>query len=205
MSQLLRDVYSFGELQIISEAKGSRGMKVRGLFQEAEKKNGNRRIYGKTLLEREVSKLQPLLAERRLVGELDHPNDEVVHLTNASHLVTGLHMEGNKLIGEAEILNTPSGKVLQELLSAGVKIGISSRAVGGLTYDADKDCYNVNENLRLITWDMVSDPSCQGAFPGLVSENQVISEAQTRAREEINNIRSEKVYVRTLRNLLYKK
>jgi len=205
MSQLLRDVYSFGELQILSEAKGSQGMIVRGLFQEAEKKNGNRRIYAKTLLEREVSKLQPLLAERRLVGELDHPKDEVVHLTNASHLVTGLHMEGNKIIGEAEILNTPSGKVLQELLRAGVKIGISSRAVGGLTYDADKDCYNVNENLKLITWDMVSDPSCQGAFPGLVSEDKVISETQIKAREEIDNIRAEKIYLKTLETLLHKK
>ena len=180
-------------------------MRVRGLFQEAEKKNGNRRVYGKPLLEREVTKLQPLLAERRLVGELDHPKDEIVHLTNASHLVTGLHMEGNKIIGEAEVLNTPSGKVLQELLSAGVKIGISSRAVGGLTYDADKDCYNVNENLKLITWDMVSDPSCQGAFPGLVSENQVLSEAQLKAREEIDNIRAEKIYLKTLKNLLHKK
>ena len=205
MSQLLRDVYSFGELQILSEAKGSQGMRVRGLFQEAEKKNGNRRVYGKPLLEREVTKLQPLLAERRLVGELDHPKDEIVHLTNASHLVTGLHMEGNKIIGEAEVLNTPSGKVLQELLSAGVKIGISSRAVGGLTYDADKDCYNVNENLKLITWDMVSDPSCQGAFPGLVSEHQVLSEAQLKAREEIDNIRAEKIYLKTLKNLLHKK
>jgi len=205
MSNLLRDVFSFGELQILSEAKGSQAMKVRGLFQEAEVKNGNRRIYGKTLLEREVNKLQPLLSERRLVGELDHPKDEVVHLTNASHLITGLHMEGNKVIGEAEILNTPSGKVLHELLAAGVKIGISSRAVGGLTYDPDNDSYNVNENLKLITWDMVSDPSCQGAFPGKVNENMVISEATRRAAEEIDNLRSEKVYLEALKLMLRKK
>ena len=202
---LLQDVYSFGELQILSEGNSGGPMRVRGLFQEAEKKNGNKRVYGKPLLEREINKLQPLLEDRRLVGELDHPSDEVVHLTNASHLITGLQMEGNKIMGEAEILRTPSGRVLEELLNAGVKVGISSRAVGGLTYNNDNDSYDVNENLKLITWDMVSDPSCQGAFPGLVSENQVISEAQTKAREEINNIRAEKVYLKTLRNLLYKK
>ena len=205
MSQLLRDVFSFGELEILSESKGAGPMRVRGLFQEAEKKNGNRRIYAKSLIEREVNKLQPLLAERRLVGELDHPKDEVIHLTNASHLVTGLHMEGNKVIGEAEILNTPSGKVLQELLSAGVKTGVSSRAVGGLTYDADSDSYNVNENLKLITWDMVSDPSCQGAFPGLVSENQILSETQLKAEKEISAIRAEKVYLEALKLMLNRK
>jgi len=202
---LLRDVFSFGELQILSEGKVGRPMKVRGLFQEAHKKNGNKRIYERNLLEREVGKLQPILAERRLIGELDHPKDEVVHLTNASHVITGLHMEGNKVIGEAELLNTPAGKVLQELVKAGVKIGISSRAVGGLTYDADKDAYVVNENLRLITWDMVSDPSCQGAFPGLMENRQVLSETTEKAAEEVNHLKAERTYIRALQNYLNKK
>ena len=110
---LLRDFNDFQPLQILSEAKGrNKTMKVRGIFSEAEKKNGNGRIYGKPLLEREVQKLQPLLKERRLCGELDHPNDEVVHLANVSHIITGLQMEGNTLIGEAEFLDTPSGRIL---------------------------------------------------------------------------------------------
>lgn len=204
MNNLLRDVFSFGELQILSENTGAGTLKVRGLFQEAEKKNGNKRVYAKNLLEREIGKLQPMLSERRLVGELDHPSDEVVHLTNASHLITGLSMEGNKVIGEAEILNTPSGKVLQELLKAGVKIGISSRAVGGLTFNPDGDCYSVNDNLRLITWDMVSDPSCQGAFPGTVSEGQTLSETTQRAAEEVNNIKREKIFIHALSKFLNK-
>ncbi len=205
MSKLLRDVYSFGELQILSEGKGNSSLRVRGLFQEANVKNGNKRVYEKPLLEREIKKLQPLLGERRLVGELDHPKDEVVHLTNASHLITGLYMEGDKVIGEAEILNTPSGKVLQELLNAGVKIGISSRAVGGLTYCSESDAYKVNENLKLITWDMVSDPSCQGAFPGLVSEGNVLSETTLKAAEEVDHLRAERIYIQTLNRLLTRK
>lgn len=205
MNTLLRDVYSFGELQILSEGTSNSPMRVRGLFQEADKKNGNKRVYSKSLLEREIGKLQPLLSERRLVGELDHPSDEVVHLTNASHLITGLAMEGNNVIGEAEILNTPSGKVLQELLGAGVKIGISSRAVGGLTFNPDEDCYSVNDNLRLITWDMVSDPSCQGAYPGIMSEGQTILEVTQRAAEEVDNIKKEKVFIHALSKFLHKK
>ena len=184
MSELLRDTFSFGELQILTEGTKTGPMKVRGLFQEANSKNGNKRVYAQPLLEREIKKLQGPLKERRLIGELDHPSNEVVHLTNASHIITGLTMEGNKVIREAEILNTPSGKVLQELLRAGVKIGISSRAVGGLTYNSQNECYDVNENLRLITWDMVSEPSCHGAFPGLLGENQVMTETTKRVAED---------------------
>ena len=204
MSELLRDTFSFGELQILSEGTKTGPMKVRGLFQEARKQNGNKRVYARPLLEREIKKLQGPLKERRLVGELDHPSNEVVHLTNASHIITGLHMEGNKVIGEAEILNTPSGQVLQELLRAGVKIGISSRAVGGLTYNSQNECYDVNENLRLITWDMVSEPSCHGAFPGLLGENQVMTETTKRVAEDVDHLRAEKMFIHSLKKHLNK-
>jgi len=204
MSELLRDTFSFGELQILTEGTKTGPMKVRGLFQEANSKNGNKRVYAQPLLEREIKKLQGPLKERRLVGELDHPSNEVVHLTNASHIITGLHMEGNKVIGEAEILNTPSGQVLQELLKAGVKIGISSRAVGGLTYNSQNECYDVNENLRLITWDMVSEPSCHGAFPGLLGENQVMTETTKRVAEDVDHLRAEKMFIHSLKKHLNK-
>jgi hypothetical protein len=204
MSELLRDTFSFGELQILTEGTKTGPMKVRGLFQEANAKNGNKRVYAQPLLEREIKKLQGPLKERRLIGELDHPSNEVVHLTNASHVITGLHMEGNKVIGEAEILNTPSGKVLQELLKAGVKIGISSRAVGGLTYNSQNECYDVNENLRLITWDMVSEPSCHGAFPGLLGENQVMTETTKRVAEDVDHLRAEKMFIHSLKKHLNK-
>ena len=204
MSELLRDTFSFGELQILTEGTKTGPMKVRGLFQEANSKNGNKRVYSQPLLEREIKKLQGPLKERRLIGELDHPSNEVVHLTNASHIITGLTMEGNKVIGEAEILNTPSGKVLQELLRAGVKIGISSRAVGGLTYNSQNECYDVNENLRLITWDMVSEPSCHGAFPGLLGENQVMTETTKRVAEDVGHLRAEKMFIHSLKKHLNK-
>ena len=204
MSELLRDTFSFGELQILTEGTKTGPMKVRGLFQEANSKNGNKRVYAQPLLEREIKKLQGPLKERRLIGELDHPSNEVVHLTNASHIITGLTMEGNKVIGEAEILNTPSGKVLQELLRAGVKIGISSRAVGGLTYNSQNECYDVNENLRLITWDMVSEPSCHGAFPGLLGESQVMTETTKRVAEDVDHLRAEKMFIHSLKKHLNK-
>jgi len=162
---LLRDFNDFQPLQILSEGKSSKTMRVRGIFSEADRKNGNGRIYARNLLVREAQKLQPMISERRLCGELDHPSDEVVHLANVSHIITGLTMEGNKLIGEAEFLDTPSGRILQELAKAGVRIGISSRATGSVEFDMKEDAYRVQDNLKMITWDMVADPSCQMHSP----------------------------------------
>jgi len=198
---LLRDFNDFQPLQILSEGKGTKTMKVRGIFSEAEKKNGNGRIYERKLLEREVQKLQPLLSERRLCGELDHPNDEIVHLSNVSHIITDLQMEGNNLIGEAEFLDTPSGRILQELAKAGVRIGISSRATGSVEHDMKEDAYMVQDNLRMITWDMVADPSCQNAFPSLVEHKQLM-ENRDASLDYQQKLQEERVYLTALRRLL---
>ena len=176
-------------------------MKVRGIFSEAEKKNGNGRIYQKALLEREVQKLQPMLSERRLCGELDHPNDEVVHLANVSHIITNLEMDGNNLMGEAEFLDTPAGRILQELAKAGVRIGISSRATGSVEHDMKEDAYMVQDNLRMITWDMVADPSCQNAFPELVEHKQLM-ENRNGTDNCQTQMHAEKIYLTALRRLL---
>ena len=72
MSNLIRDVFSFGELTVLKEANSAQGpTKLRGRFQLAEEKNQNGRIYEQKLLEREVNRLQPMIEERRLVGLLE--------------------------------------------------------------------------------------------------------------------------------------
>ena len=105
-------------------------------------------------------------------------------------------------MGEAEILNTPAGKVLQELLKSGVKVGISSRATGSVEHDMHENCYKVQDNLKMITWDMVSDPSCQGAFPG-INEN-MISEQRDSIVDNFKGLKSEKLYITALRQALKK-
>jgi len=197
---LLRDFNNFQPLQILSEGKNNKTMKVRGIFSEADRKNGNGRIYAKDLLVREAQKLQPMIDERRLCGELDHPSDEVVHLANVSHIITDLRMEGKRLMGEAEFLDTPSGRILQELAKAGVRIGISSRATGSVEFDMKEDAYRVQENLKMITWDMVADPSCQTAFPELVEHKSLM---ENRSCVNVNDpLISEKIYITALRGLL---
>ena len=200
---LLRDIFSFGTVSLLSEGRGKGPVKFSGIFSEAERPNGNKRVYPTNILVREVDKLQKQIGEKRLLGELDHPSDEVVHLTNVSHVITGLRMEGTKVVGEGEVLNTPAGQVLAELLKAGVKLGISSRGTGNVELNAEGSQYVVGENYNMITFDMVSDPSSQDAFPSL-TEGYVPSEDRQPIVDELQSLHAERVYITQLKKKLGK-
>jgi hypothetical protein len=151
------------ELELCESSKIGGLTKFRGKFQEAEAVNKNKRMYPYDVLAESVKHLQDLIDDRRLVGELDHPTDSIIHFANASHVITKLWWEGNILMGEGEILNTPSGAVLKALINDGVKIGISSRGVGNGTTNED-GILVIGESYKLITFDAVADPSTFAAF-----------------------------------------
>jgi len=136
--------------------------KFRGKFQEAEAKNKNNRVYPYAILDENVKKLSPIIKARGLVGELDHPTDSVIHFEKASHIVTNIWWEGNNLMGEGEILNTPAGRILKALLNDGVRVGISSRGVGNGR--EENGTFVIGESYKLITFDAVADPSTHAAF-----------------------------------------
>ena len=200
---LIRDIFSFGEISLISEGKSSGPLKFKGIFSEAERPNGNKRVYSLALMEREVKKLQPQIGERRLLGELDHPSDEIVHLGNVSHVITKLNMQGNHVVGEGEVLNTPAGKVLAELLRAKCKLGISSRGTGSVELDESGSTYVVGENYNMITFDMVSEPSSQDAFPG-IAESKQLNEVREPIVEELKHFHNDRLYVTALKRRLGK-
>jgi len=185
--QLLQDVFIIENLQVIEEGSKNGVMKIRGTFQRAMEANNNGRIYPTAVLEGQISKLQPLITERRLCGELDHPQNETVKLSNASHLVTKLEMKGNEVIGEAEVLKTPAGLTAQALINGGVKIGISSRGMGTLSEDHTGNKV-VNEDFKLVTFDLVADPSTRGAYPGIAESTQskFARETQSKLQKESN-------------------
>ena len=200
---LIRDIFSFGEVSLISEGKSNGPLKFKGIFSEAERPNGNKRVYSRPLLEREVKKLQGQINDRRLLGELDHPSDEVVHLGNVSHVITKLSLQGNHVMGEGEVLNTPAGKVLSELLRAGVKLGISSRGTGSVDLDESGSHYVVGENYNMITFDMVSEPSSQDAFPSL-AESKQLNELREPIVEELEHFHNDRIYITALKRRLGK-
>ncbi|MDC1160183.1 hypothetical protein OAT10_00365 [Luminiphilus sp.] len=133
-----------------------------GKLQEADCRNGNGRKYPQVILEREVKNYQNLINDRRALGELDHPDDSVINLKNVSHVVTSVWWNGPDVMGKIEVLNTPSGKVLQELINANIKIGISSRGLGSVRQQGQDTI--VEDDFQLICFDIVSEPSTPNAF-----------------------------------------
>lgn len=135
---------------------------MRGILQKANVLNQNGRVYPKEILEREVRNYQKFIKEDRALGECDHPDSSVVNLKNASHVVREAYMEGDICYGVVELLNTPSGKILQSLVESGITLGISSRGLGSTRTEGDYQV--VQDDFQLICWDYVSEPSTPGAF-----------------------------------------
>jgi hypothetical protein len=150
------------EKMLQERAKGDGKYIMRGILQKANTLNQNGRIYPLEILDREVRNYQKFIAENRALGELDHPDSSVVELKNASHIVREAYMEGDVCYGTVEILDTPSGKILQSLIDTGVTLGISSRGVGSTRREGDNQV--VQDDFQLICWDFVSEPSTPGAF-----------------------------------------
>lgn len=143
---------------------------VKGVLQRADAQNQNGRVYPKEILEREVEKYQQLIKEKRALGELDHPESSVVSLKNVSHNIRECHWNGDDVVGVVEILPTPSGNILKELLKAGIRLGISSRGMGSVE-SMGGNKVKVGEDFELIAWDFVSNPSTQGAFMESLNES----------------------------------
>lgn len=165
--KLLVDFITFDvDKSVITEAMAKGGpFTVQGVLQRAEAKNFNGRVYGKELLEREAQKYdENFIRERRALGELDHPDSSVVNLKNVSHNVKRMYWSGNDLMGEVEILTTPSGNILKELLNCGIKLGISSRGMGSVKKNVHEGTDEVQDDFELIAFDFVSNPSTKGAF-----------------------------------------
>ena len=153
----------------VQEDEGGRSI-VKGILQRAGAENQNGRVYPREILEREAKKYEVLIKERRALGELDHPDSSVINLKNVSHNVREIHWDGDDLVGTVEILPTPSGNILKELLRAGILLGISSRGMGSVT-NIGEGKVKVGEDFELIGWDFVSNPSTHGAFMTPMNES----------------------------------
>jgi hypothetical protein len=168
MKQLLIEHIPFTISKLtLTESKNSR-MMLTGKLQEAEQKNGNGRVYPREVLEREVKKyMEGPIKQNNALGELDHPDSSVVNLANVSHNIKKVWWDGNDLMGSLELLNTPSGKIAQELVSAGVPLGISSRGMGSVKQLGET--VEVQDDFELLCWDLVSVPSTPNAYMQLAS------------------------------------
>lgn len=159
-----------------SREKNNGKVMMKGILQKADTLNQNGRIYPMSVLEREVRNYQKFIAENRALGELDHPDSSVVNLKNVSHVIKEAYLERGVVYGTVELLDTPSGKILQSLVESGVKLGISSRGVGSVKKQGDY--HVVQDDFQLICWDYVSEPSTPGAF--MLPEGRTINSSELR-------------------------
>ena len=154
------------DVEYICEEKdnGKKNYKIKGVFMQADIKNRNGRVYPYEILENEVKRYnKDYVGQNRAFGELGHPEGPTVNLERASHMITSLIPDGKNFIGEAKILNTPMGNIVQSLMDEGAKLGVSSRGMGSL--DQKNGANYVRKDFYLATAaDIVADPSAPNAF-----------------------------------------
>jgi hypothetical protein len=155
------------ECGLISEASSDgKDMFLSGVFMQASIKNRNGRLYPINELTSAVKSADVRIREQNgLLGELDHPQSLTINLDRVSHVITGLKLEGNNVIGKAKLINTPCGGIAKELIKSGWLPGVSSRGAG-----------TVNESggvsgFQFVTVDIVAQPSAPGALPSTVYES----------------------------------
>jgi hypothetical protein len=146
------------------DEKGKSNYKIKGIFLQGNIKNRNGRVYPVEVLEKEVNRYnKEFVDENRAYGELGHPDGPTVNLERVSHMVTSLKRDGDNFIGEAKIMSTPMGKIVENIMDDGGKLAVSSRGMGSL--EQRKGANYVKDDFYLATAaDIVADPSAPQAF-----------------------------------------
>ena len=158
-------------------------MYITGPYMQCEMVNKNKRIYSEGEMDREVGRyINEMVKTKRAMGELNHPTKAEVDLERACHIVVDLRKEGNTYYGKSKILSTPTGQIVRSLIQDGVKVGMSSRALGKLN-EQNNGINRVSE-FRLVAVDCVADPSCPAAFVnGILESKQYVLKDDGRLEE----------------------
>ena len=188
------------DVEYITEEKdnGEKTYKIKGVFMQSEVKNRNGRVYPFPVLQKEVNRYnKDYVNENRAFGELGHPDGPTVNLERASHMITSLKPEGKNFVGQATILKTPMGRIVENLMDAGGKLGVSSRGMGSLEQKNGAN-YVKNDFYLATAADIVADPSAPNAFVQGIMEGKewvwdngaLVEEELIRMKKRINeNIR----------------
>jgi hypothetical protein len=152
------------------------------VLQRANAKNQNGRVYPKEVLMREAAQYKKNFVDsRRALGELDHPESPVVNLKNVCCNVVNLWTDNDDVRGDIEILTTPTGNIVRELIRNNIKLGVSSRGMGSVR-QMDENTVEVQEDFSLVCFDIVSNPSTIGAY---ITENTAVT---ARTNPRVDNI-----------------
>ena len=156
------------EVSLNESGEQRKKYKIKGVFSTIGERNKNGRIYPRHLWESAVAKYQDTLKSgsfNRLM-EWEHPPRNTVDPMQAIAAIDKLFIEGNKVMGEATILDNEKGNQLKTLIDNGIKIAVSSRGTGKV------GAGGIVEKFDLITYDCVLLNSDKNAvMDGYVSES----------------------------------
>lgn len=154
-------------------AKGKQSLFIKGPYMMAEDVNRNKRIYSLEEMKNEVARYEEeMVKPGRAMGELNHPSTADVDLERACHIVTEMSQDGNVFYGKSKVLSTPTGLIVRSLINDGVRVGMSSRALGQLIPENNRDGVNRVKDFKLVAIDCVADPSFPKAFVNGILESK---------------------------------
>ena len=169
MKHTLSEHLSFDQAKIVLESEdvgGKKSLHLNGICIQGDIRNANQRIYSSQEIGKAVKTLnEQISGGYSVLGEVDHPQDLKINLDRVSHMITKMWMDGPNGYGKLKILPTPMGQLIQSMLEAGVKLGVSSRGSGEVDGNG-----NV-QGFEIITVDVVAQPSAPGAYPTPVYEH----------------------------------
>lgn len=194
MKLIAEECMTFNDMEVLTEEKnGKKRQYIQGPFLQAEKQNRNGRVYPQYVMDQAVAQYEKdYIAQRRALGELNHPAEPVVNPERAAIMTESLTKDGIYYTGKAKVLSTPMGEIVGNLLDDGVKIGVSSRGLGSLKMH--RSGYNeVQEDFMLTTAaDVVFDPSAQEAFvEGVYEQAEWIYESGAFKMIDLENSRKQ--------------
>jgi hypothetical protein len=165
----LAEHLSFDQAKIVLENEGegaNKSLHLNGICIQGDIRNQNQRVYSSYEIGRAVKTLnEQISGGYSVLGEVDHPSDLKINLDRVSHMITKMWMDGPNGYGKLKILPTPMGKLIETMLTSGVKLGVSSRGSGEVDEGG-----NV-KGFEIITVDVVAQPSAPGAYPTPVYEH----------------------------------
>ena len=192
---LLREYASFEYDKENEELKAgladrSKPLFLTGVIQRSDTLNKNGRIYTKDILMPEINNYNEVFVKNDCAwGELDHADSPIVSTQNISHLIKKIWFDGNVVYARVQILNNPKGDMVRSMIEAGGRPGISSRAVGSLEkkhFGENGMVDFVKDDLQIICWDIVSEPSTPGAYM-MMTEARALRTEEVKALNEHNN------------------
>ena len=142
--------------------------------------NQNRRVYERGVWDHVLQNedFRRKLGSRTLFGQAEHPTTTQSNLEKTSHVITKSEIcEQNGspwLIQEFDILDTPYGRIIETLLKAGCKVGVSTRGEGELEEkveeSGEKTFRVVPDSYNYYATDFTADPSTVGTIPETVQK-----------------------------------